>query len=296
MTRDEQVPGVLAALGVPGIVDVHVHAMPPRVLAKVWAVFDRAGEVYGWPWPIRYRVDDEQRLQILAQIGVLRHTSLAYAHRPGMAAWLNEWTLAFAADHPQVIASATFYPEPGALSVVTAALDAGARVFKIHAQVGEFSVLHPALADVWALLAERGVPTVAHVGSAPLPGRHTGIADTAELLRRQPTLPLIIAHMGAHETSAFLDLAETHDHVRLDTTMVGTDFMERIAPLDKRLLPRVRELGLSGRVLFGSDFPNIPYPYAHQVQALQRWGLGSEWMRQVLWVAGAALFGAGAVL
>ena len=43
-------------------------------------------------------------------------------------------------------------------------------------------------------------------------------------------------------------------------------------------------------MLLGSDFPSIPYPYAHQLQALHRLDLGEDWLRAVLWHNGARLF------
>jgi hypothetical protein len=49
-------------------------------------------------------------------------TPLAYAHRPGMAADLNAWTLDFATRHPGCVPSATFFPEPEAEQL--SALDA----------------------------------------------------------------------------------------------------------------------------------------------------------------------------
>src|SRR5262249_44544583 len=49
---DEELPGFIDRLGLPGLVDIHVHFMPERVLDKVWAYFDR---VRGVPWPVRYR-------------------------------------------------------------------------------------------------------------------------------------------------------------------------------------------------------------------------------------------------
>ncbi|WP_369011235.1 amidohydrolase family protein [Bacillus wiedmannii] len=36
-------------------------------------------------------------------------------------------------------------------------------------------------------------------------------------------------------------------------------------------------------MVLGTDFPNIPYPYAHQIEVLAAWGLGDGWMRTVLW-------------
>ncbi len=293
--EDQELPALLAALGLPGIVDVHVHAMPERVMAAVWDVFDRAEQVYGTPWPVRYRWSDDRRREYLAAIGVARHSTLCYAHRPGVAVGLNAWTGAYARRHPQVVHSATFYPEPGAPAYVAAALSDGAAVFKLHVEVGDFDVNDPLLDDVWGLLSDAAVPVVAHVGSAPLPARFSGPAHLERLLARFPRLQVIVAHFGVPDVAGFLDLADRFDGVCLDTTMVGTDFMNSRWPVDAALLPRVRELGLAGRVLFGSDFPNIPYPYAHQVEALQRWELGDDWLRAVLWDAGARRFGAASV-
>ena len=42
-------------------------------------------------------------------------------------------------------------------------------------------------------------------------------------------------------------------------------------------------------MLLGSDFPSIPYAYAHQSEALHRLELGEEWLRAVLWHNGARL-------
>ena len=71
--------------------------------------------------------------------------------------------------------------------------------------------------------------------------------------------------------------------------MATTDFTERFAPLPADSPPRLA--ALRPRVVLGSDFPNIPYAYAHQLQALDRLELGDDWMRAVLWENGARLMG-----
>ena len=73
--------------------------------------------------------------------------------------------------------------------------------------------------------------------------------------------------------------------------MFATDFTERgrNAFDPAALLPRLS--ALRGKVLLGSDFPSIPYAYAHQLEALHRLDLGEEWLRAVLWENGARLFG-----
>ena len=48
--------------------------------------------------------------------------------------------------------------------------------------------------------------------------------------------------------------------------------------------------------MLGSDFPNIPYPYAHQLEVLERLRereprLDDDWLRAVCWFNGNRLIG-----
>ncbi|WP_448613873.1 amidohydrolase family protein [Modestobacter sp. URMC 112] len=289
---DADVPRFWRELGLPGLVDVHVHFLPERVQAKVWQYFADAETHYGRPWPITYALPVEERLAVLEALGVRAFPTLPYPHKPGMAAWLNDWSAEFAQRDPRVLRSATFYPEPGAAEYVAAAVDDGVRLFKVHVQVGRFDPRDPLLDPVWALLAEAGTPVVIHCGSGPLAGQHTGPTPMTGLLERHPRLQLVIAHLGMPEYGAFLDLAERYERVHLDTTMFATDFTQALMPFDRALLPRLG--GLRDKVLLGSDFPAIPYPYAHQLAALHRLDLGEDWLRAVLWENGSRLFGVAA--
>ncbi|MFJ9905438.1 amidohydrolase family protein [Streptomyces sp. NPDC101152] len=277
-------------LGLPGLVDVHTHFMPERVLRKVWDYFDSLGPLIGGvEWPITYRAEEEQRLAVIREFGVRRFTAMLYPHKPGMARWLNGWAVEFAARTPDCLHTSTLFPEDGVEGYVQDALDAGARVFKAHVQVGDYDPASELLDAAWGLLAEAQVPVVIHCGSGPAPGKHTGPEPIARVLARHPRLPLVVAHMGMPEYEDFLDLAERYPRVRLDTTMAFTDFGERFAPFPRRALPRLADLG--DRILLGSDFPNIPYPYLRQLQALERLDLGDDWLRAVCHDNGARLFG-----
>ncbi|MCU1667699.1 MAG: amidohydrolase 2 [Blastococcus sp.] len=286
---DDDVPRYWRELGLPGLVDVHVHFLPDRVQAKVWKFFEDAEAHYGASWPVQYPVPVEERLAILERLGVRTFPTLPYPHRAGMAAWLNDWSAEFAAAHPGVLQSATFYPEPEAPAYVAEALDRGARIFKVHVQVGGFDPRAPVLDAVWGRLEETRTPVVIHCGSGPRVGEHTGPGPVDGLLERYPGLQLVIAHLGMPEYREFMDLAERFERVHLDTTMFATDFTEKLMPFDRTDLPRLA--ALRHKVLLGTDFPTIPYPYAHQLAALHRLDLGEEWLRAVLWGNGARLFG-----
>lgn len=285
---DDAVRAWVDELRLPGLFDVHVHFLPKPIMDRVWEHFDSAGPLIGRPWPINYRMSDDERVATLRSLGVRRFTALPYAHKPGVASYLNDWARGFAKEHDDSVWSATFYPEASAGAYVRDLIDEGVAVFKVHVQVGDFDPRDPALDEVWAAFAESQTPVVVHAGSGPVPGRHTGSGPIGEVLARHPRLPMIVAHMGAPEYADFLALAETYDNVRLDTTMAFTDFFERDAAYPRDLLPRLHDL--EHKILLGSDFPNIPYAYAHQLEALVRLDLGDDWLRSVCWHNAAALF------
>jgi hypothetical protein len=287
--EDQDIPTWWQALDLPGLFDVHVHFLPPRMQAKVWAQFDAAGPLIGRPWPIRYRGTDEERVEQLRALGVRRFSALSYAHVPGMAESLNDWAHEFADRVPECLRSGTFFPEPGVEEYVARRIDLGVELFKVHVQVGAFDLREPALDAVWGLLAEAGVPVVVHAGSGPVPTEFTGPEPMLAVLERHPRLTAVIAHMGAPEYREFLEMAERFERTYLDTTMAFTSFFEAEAPFPADLYPRLQALG--DRVLLGSDFPNIPYPYAHQLETIAALGMGDEWLRAVCWDNGVRLFG-----
>ena len=269
------------------MIDVHTHFMPERLFAAVWSYFDSADTHYGMSWPVRYRLPQADRVQLLNAFGVRRYTGLLYAHKPGMAAGLNEWAREFAANTADCAMTATFHPEPSAVEYVREAIEAGTKVFKVHVQVGGFDPRDRLLDDVWGLLADAGVPAVVHCGGGPIPGAHTGPGPFGDVLAAHPTLTAVIAHCGMPEYDEHLDLVERYPNVHVDTTMVGTDFTNLFAPVSSSVVRRLGEL--RDRVVLGTDFPNIPYGYLEQLEALSRFGLGADWLRAVCWTNGARL-------
>jgi predicted TIM-barrel fold metal-dependent hydrolase len=292
MADDDEAAGVRrvwSALGLPGVFDVHTHFMPKSVMDKVWRYFDSAGPLVGREWPVAYRMVESERVQMLRRFGVLGFTALVYPHKPQMAAWLNQWAAQFARETPDCLATATFYPEPDAGQYVAAAIADGAQVFKAHVQVGRYEPNDPLLDSVWGAIEDAGIPVVIHCGSGPAPGEHTGPGPIRLLLQRYPRLRLIIAHLGMPEYVDFMDICENSFDVRLDTTMAFTPFVDELMPFPSSQLNRLRDLG--DRILFGSDFPNIPYSYADAMRSLSRLpGVDDAWLRGVFHDNAAALF------
>jgi predicted TIM-barrel fold metal-dependent hydrolase len=283
---DDDLPGFAADLGLPGIFDVHTHFMPERIQAAVWGHFDELVD-----WEIRYRMGEDERLATLAKLGVVRHTALAYAHRPGVAGWLNEHTLALAAEHPQVVPTFTLYPEPEVAEYVAAALDAGGRCVKVHLQVGKFELTDRRLDEAWTLLERARTPIILHLAAVEDgSGGHEfcGAPALWALLERHPDLRPVVAHLGAPgDTVELFDRAAEVPELRFDTAMAVVPDVHIWTP-PPWLPDRLGDLG--DRVMFGSDIPTIPVALADQVAALASFELGDDWLRAVLWENAAGLF------
>ena len=273
----------LRALGLDGYLDAHTHWFPDTVNAKIWAYFDRHY------WPVTYRDSTERRLEWMRRNGARRFTTLAYAHRPGMAEWLNAGTMEFCGRVPEAIPCATFYPEPEAPAYVRRAIEQdGVRGFKLHLRVGAFDPGVAALEPVFEQIAAAGLPVVLHVGDAPDPGPFTVPQVLARVLARHPRLRVIVAHMGARQFDHYLELAESRPTVALDTTMVFVGF-NACDPFPERLLARLE--AISERVLFGSDFPTIPYPVSHALLSFLALPLSDGAKRRMLWDNALRWFG-----
>jgi len=70
--------------------------------------------------------------------------------------------------------------------------------------------------------------------------------------------------------------------------MAFTAFAENAAPFPRAEFPRLTALG--DRVLLGTDFPNIPYAYPEALEALERAGPSTQWLRAVCHDNAAKLF------
>lgn len=284
-TSDDDVAAWTASLGVDGLTDLHVHFLPDRVLQKVWSYFDNACEHYGRAWPIHYKEPEDVRLALLRALGVTTFAPLVYPHKADMAAWLTSWALDWAAQVPEALPTATIYPEPSVASYLGDAVTAGAQVVKVHVQVGGYDPRDPLLDPAWGLLADAGVPVMAHCGNGPIPGSFTGLDVFGEVLEAHPRLTVILAHAGLPDYAGALSLVERYERVYLDTTMVGTDYTEEFAPLPADWPARL--VDVADRVVLGTDFPNIPYAYWRQLAAVCGWAaaddrLGADFLRRVV--------------
>lgn len=237
-----------------GIVDAHVHLLPPRLARKVRSVFDAHV-----PNQLAYGIEPDLVLADLAAAGVTQAWVLPYAHGPSVADWLVPATDEHVrdlrdGDHGvELILGATAHPDDtDPLEALASGVDdLGARVCKLHCAVGGFTPDDPRLDRVWRFCTERALPVVVHVG------RSAGGDSTAEELAaiervagRHPDAVLIVAHLGAPAVAATLRLLDRHPNIHADLTPVVAA-LPGIEPAELR--------ARADRLLFGSDAPNTGF-------------------------------------
>ena len=260
---DEEGPRVDPAL--PEVVDAHVHLFDAPLFEAIWRWFDTHG------WPIRYKLHTPDVVRFLLDRGVSRIVALHYAHKPGIARGMNAHVAAVARSEPRVTGLATVFPgEPGARAILDEAFASGLRGVKLHCHVQCFSPDDAALAEVYDACVAHDLPLVMHAGREPHsdayrcdPRKLCAASRTEAVLRGWPRLRLLVPHLGADELDGYRRLLERHDNLWLDTTMVVGDYFEGIDPW-----PVIA--ARPERILYGTDFPNLPYAWDRELRALAR--------------------------
>ena len=95
--------------------------------------------------------------------------------------------------------------------------------------------------------------------------------------------------MGCFEHEAFLDLSERYEHFYLDTTMALAPVAGRYVGGDPAEITNDQLVRHQDRILFGSDFPLIPYDYDEE----RRWAIDRglpEAVRHKIFYANALRF------
>lgn len=247
----------------PPVVDAHVHLFPDGVFEAIWRWFDTHG------WPIRYKLHTPQTLDFLFSRGVSHVVALHYAHKAGMARALNEYVAGLAKADSRVIGLATVLPgEPAAVDILRDAFAAGLRGVKLHCHVQCFAADAPELNEVYETCVAFDRPLVMHAGREPASKAYKcdvyalcGVDRIERVLTAHPKLKLCVPHLGADEFDGYARLLERHDNLWLDTTMIAADYFPLTVP---RRLFEVRP----DRILYGTDFPNIPYAWDRELKQL----------------------------
>ena len=231
--------------------------------------------------------------ETLASHGVERFCFFSYAHKPGVARSLNEWVAQTARRLPSSIPIGTLHAgDPDLLAIADEAMDdLGLAGFKFHLSVQRFRADDPRLTPFYERVAERGRFLIVHAGTMPYRDPFTGIEGFRAVMARFPTLRVIVAHLGAFDTEAFLALTETCPNLYLDTTMALTSYTRQYLGLDPATISTELILRYQDRILLGSDFPLIPYPYEEERRFVETRALPEVVAQKILYGNAARFLG-----
>jgi predicted TIM-barrel fold metal-dependent hydrolase len=244
-------------------IDVHVHLHPERLARAIERWFAETRWVNAHPF------EPERVAATLRSRGVERFCFFSYAHRPGMARELNRWVAGIAGRLPGAVPLGTLHAgDPDVAAVAAEALDTlGLRGFKFHCSVQRFPLDDERLFPVYERAEAEGHLFMLHAGTMPYRDAFTGANRFRRVLQRFPRLRACVAHMGCFEENAFLALTEAYPEVYVDTTMALAPAAGPYVGGDGRAIPDATILRHQDRILFGSDFPLIPYDYDEE----RRW-------------------------
>ncbi|MDJ0782606.1 MAG: amidohydrolase family protein [Desulfosarcinaceae bacterium] len=287
LPMDDGPEGAAIPSDLPTVIDAHVHVFPGGIFDAVRRWFAAHA------WRNRYVLSTSEVFSFLLGHGVRHVVALQYAHKPGIARGLNQYMAAKCQPHRgRVTGMATVFPgEAGAVEILKDAFDLGLGGVKLHAHVQCFEIGAPAMAEIFDLCQHRDKPMVIHFGTEPKSAAYP--CDPYEIckatrlepvLERYPNLKICVPHLGFGEISAYREMIERHDNLWLDTTMALTDYFPMSEKVD---LARYR----IDRVMYGSDFPNIPFAWDRELKQLRMVDVSRTDLEKVLHRNAADFFG-----
>ena len=263
--------------GLPVTVDAHVHLFPDHLFAAVWLWFEQFG------WPVRYRLTSPEIIDFLLSRGVNHIVALHYAHKSGLARELNDYMAKLSQSHSRVTAMATVFPgEKNAADILEDAFQNGLKGVKLHSHVQCFEMNSRQMNEIYEICTAHQKPIIMHVGREPKSPAYScdpyDLCSSEELehvLRNYPDLKVCVPHLGADEFDAYRRMLIKYDNLWLDTTMT----LARYLPMD--FFPDLTELR-ADRIIFGTDFPNLPYAWDREIRALIELNLPDAVLEKIL--------------
>jgi len=192
----------------------------------------------------------------------------------------------------KVTGMATVFPgEANAAAILQEGFDSGLGGLKLHAHVQCFDMNAECMKEIYECCRANSKPIIMHIGREPKSTAYKCDphmlcrADKLEaVLQEYPDLKICVPHMGFDEVSTYRELITKYDNLWLDTTMVITDYF----PLEEEVdLASYR----ADRIMYGSDFPNIPYAWDRELKVLRSADLSPDTRRKICWENGVEFLG-----
>jgi hypothetical protein len=137
---------------------------------------------------------------------------------------------------------------------------------------------------VYEICQDAGIPVLFHIGSSVIPNTRMKYCDPIHLHDIAvdfPELHVVMAHGGRgwwYDACAFLAAHQPTFHIDV-TGLVPSKLLDLFPDLER----------LSGKVVFGSDWPAMPKSPRANAEAIERLGLSPEAVQRILYDNAAAL-------
>jgi predicted TIM-barrel fold metal-dependent hydrolase len=242
------------------ITDAHIHIqpfhqMPPHIAATFWKGKANREELEGYttdPRKLLARMDADG----VARVGLINYVS---PDLMGFTDESNAWMTRYAsADPARLLAFGSVHPRfsTDVAGDTARVIERGARALKVHPphqmfRANAYQDALPALADLYRVAQEAGVPVTIHTGTSVFPGARSRFGDPMDVddvAIDFPKLTILLAHGGRPlwmEAAFFL--VRRHPNVYLELSGI---------PPAKLLdyFPRLDEI--AAKTVWGTDWPS----------------------------------------
>jgi len=258
------------------MIDIHVHYFPAGIFQAIWRYFAIPDHRL---WDVKYKLHGSQLIEALKEEGVKRFTTLLYAHKPGLAGYLNDFIRESADQFPELIPFGTVFVGDGHSEKVARQIFEQYKFYgiKLHPFVSDENLDDPRFFPVYEIMQDLEKILVCHPSSVPVYKRTDGSIRLRKVLNQFPQLKVIVAHCGAFEYEDYHALAESFEYIYFDTAFncVHSEILSNNCPGREFFLKN------QDRILFGSDFPNIPHSFSRQIAGLHNLKLGEAIERKL---------------
>jgi uncharacterized protein len=257
------------------VIDIHTHLHPEKLGQAIRKWFAENST-----WKLYHACEPAPVATALQSHGVERFVFCSYAHKRGIARGINAWLVQTAKELGGcgLPLFTVHLDDPAYLEDAKRAIAGGCIGLKIHEDVQKLAIDDPRFSQVYSLIEKIDGLVLAHIG--PIPWRaipEAGVMRVQRVKTKHPKLKLVVAHMGAPDTDLYFDLLDTTPALYLDTTMSLSDIEGLKSDINLAKLEKH-----SQRILFGSDYPNIPYEYHVEPSKLKSTGLSPEALKLIM--------------
>ncbi len=256
------------------MIDVHTHLHPPRLFAAIRRWFAERS-----PWVLDHPTEPRDVARVLREHGVERFAFCSYAHKPGIARDLNAWLAATARElGAGAVPLATVHVDDAdPAGDMRDAVRDGCAGLKVHENVQRFELNDARLAGALEAVAHAEGFVLVHVGAIPWSDdTNDGPSRIAAVLQRHPRLRIVVAHFGMPDSARYLALARREPRLFLDTTMAFAPD----SPM-RATVARDDVESAHAQIVYGTDWPNIPYAYDGELRGLRALGISEVALRAI---------------